>query len=134
LHGMAYYIFLKSLRSLEEFRKNPHIKIPHKSLCTNFQSLGKFKNPIFILKIISLQFWPSQPSHPVSQFGLLARSAHHGLFFLLSPKTEERLCRRLPSPSSAAPASPTVESMPRAPHRIRQPSPLPSSFCGLNTT
>jgi hypothetical protein len=24
---MAYYIFLKSLRSLEEFRKNPHVKI-----------------------------------------------------------------------------------------------------------
>jgi hypothetical protein len=27
LHGMAYYIFLKSLRSIEEFRKNPHVKI-----------------------------------------------------------------------------------------------------------
>jgi hypothetical protein len=47
LHGMAYYIFLKSLRSLEEFRKNPHVKIPLKSPSTNFQSLGKFKNPIF---------------------------------------------------------------------------------------
>jgi hypothetical protein len=34
------------MRSLEEFRKNPHVKIPPKSLCTNFQSLGKFKNPI----------------------------------------------------------------------------------------
>jgi hypothetical protein len=44
---MAYYIFLKSLRSLEEFRKNPHVKIPPKSPSTNFQSLGKFKNPIF---------------------------------------------------------------------------------------
>jgi hypothetical protein len=44
---MAYYIFLKSLRSLEEFRKNPHVKIPPKSPSTKFQSLGKFKNPIF---------------------------------------------------------------------------------------
>jgi hypothetical protein len=44
---MAYYIFLKSLRSLEEFRKNPHVKIPPKSPCANFQSLGKFKNLIF---------------------------------------------------------------------------------------
>jgi hypothetical protein len=44
---MAYFIFLKSLRSLEEFRKNPHVKIPRKSPSTNFQSLGKFKNPIF---------------------------------------------------------------------------------------
>jgi hypothetical protein len=51
LHDMAYYIFLKSLRSLEEFRKkNPHIKIPPKSPRTNFQSLGIFENPIFILK------------------------------------------------------------------------------------
>jgi hypothetical protein len=55
LHGMAYYIFLKSLRSLEEFRKNPHIKIPPKSPCTNIQSLGIFKNPNFILKRIFLQ-------------------------------------------------------------------------------
>jgi hypothetical protein len=44
---MAYYIFLKSLRSLEEFRKNPHVKISPKSPSINFQSLGKFKNPIF---------------------------------------------------------------------------------------
>jgi hypothetical protein len=44
---MAYYIFLKSLRSLEEFRKNPHVKIPPKSPSTNFQSLDKLKNPIF---------------------------------------------------------------------------------------
>jgi hypothetical protein len=44
LHGMAYYIFLKSLRSLEEFRKNPHVKIPPKSPCANFQSIGIFKN------------------------------------------------------------------------------------------
>jgi hypothetical protein len=41
---MAYFIFLKYLRSLEEFRKNPHVKIPPKFRCANFQSLGKFKN------------------------------------------------------------------------------------------
>jgi hypothetical protein len=44
---MAYFIFLKSLRSLEEFRKNSHVKIPPKSPSTNFQSLDKFKNPTF---------------------------------------------------------------------------------------
>jgi hypothetical protein len=48
---MACYIFLKSLRSLEEIRKNPHVKIPPKSP-TNFQSLGKFKNPILIRKFL----------------------------------------------------------------------------------
>jgi hypothetical protein len=47
LHGMAYYIFLKSLSSLEEFRKNPHIKIPPKSPCANFQSLGQFLKILF---------------------------------------------------------------------------------------
>jgi hypothetical protein len=44
LHGMSYYIFLKSLSSLEEFRKNPHVKIPPKSPPTNFQSLAIIKN------------------------------------------------------------------------------------------
>jgi hypothetical protein len=61
MHGMEYYIFLKSLRSLEEFRKNPHVKIPPKSPSTNFQSLGKFKNPIFNSEIIFLAFSPPDP-------------------------------------------------------------------------
>jgi hypothetical protein len=75
LHGMTYYIFLKSLRSLEEFRKNLHVKIPPKSPSTNFHSLGKFKNPIFNSKILfpcfrpgrpcgPLGLWPSQPRWP----------------------------------------------------------------------
>jgi hypothetical protein len=57
---MAYFIFLKSLRSLEEFRKNPHVKIPPKSPCANFQSLCIFKNSNFIRKII----FPPIPAHP----------------------------------------------------------------------
>jgi phosphomannomutase len=44
LHGMAYYIFQKSLRSLEEFRENLHVKIPPKSPSTIFQSLAIIKN------------------------------------------------------------------------------------------
>jgi hypothetical protein len=59
---MAYFIFLKSLRSLEEFRKYPHVKIPPKSSCANFQSLTIFKNLIFIQKGIFFGFWPIQPS------------------------------------------------------------------------
>jgi hypothetical protein len=54
---MAYSIFLKYLRSLEEFRKNPP-----KSPCANFQSLGIFKNLIFIQKRIFFGFWPIRPS------------------------------------------------------------------------
>jgi hypothetical protein len=53
---MAYYIFLKSLRSLEEFMKNPHVKIPPKSPSTNFPSLGKFKIQILFEKNYSSEF------------------------------------------------------------------------------
>jgi hypothetical protein len=62
---MAYYIFLKSLRSLEEFRKNPHVKIPPKSPSTNFQSIGKFKNPIFYSEILFPYFRPGRPCGPL---------------------------------------------------------------------
>jgi hypothetical protein len=57
---MAYFIFLKSFRSLGEFKKNPHVKIPPKSPCANFQSLGIFKNQILFGKKIS----PSLSAHP----------------------------------------------------------------------
>jgi hypothetical protein len=59
LHGTAYYILLKSLRSLEEFRKNLHIKIRPKSPSANFQSLDKFKNLIFNSKISFFTFGPA---------------------------------------------------------------------------
>jgi hypothetical protein len=53
------------LRSLEEFRKNPHVKIPPKSPSTNFQSLGKFKNPIFNSEILFPYFRPNRPCGPL---------------------------------------------------------------------
>jgi hypothetical protein len=63
---MAYCIFLKSLRSLEKFRKNPHVKIPPKSPSTNFQSLGKLKkNLIFNSEILFPCFWPGRPCGPL---------------------------------------------------------------------
>jgi hypothetical protein len=62
---MAYYIFLKSLRGLEEFRENPHVKIPPKSPFTNFQSLDKYKNTIFNLEILFSCFRPSSPCGPL---------------------------------------------------------------------
>jgi hypothetical protein len=80
-HGMAYYIFLKSLRSLEEFRKNLHVKIPPKSPSTIFQSLAIIKNQILFRKEFFLHFqpnWPSgQPAHP-------AFRPSHGPFSFLS--------------------------------------------------
>jgi hypothetical protein len=98
---MAYYIFLKSLRSLEEFKKNPHIKIPPKSPCTNFQSLGKFKNPIFIPKMISLQILAqlAQPSHrPVRPFS--------PRFLPLTSSSTFRLNRGVPPPPPSRTAMP----------------------------
>jgi hypothetical protein len=58
---MAYYIFLKSLRSLGEFRKNPHVKIPPKSPSTNFPGLGKFKIQFLFEKNSSSEFSPFGP-------------------------------------------------------------------------
>jgi hypothetical protein len=63
-HGMVYFIFLKYLRSLEEFRKNPCVQIPHKSPCANFQSLDIFKNSIFIRKEFFFNFQPIRPFWP----------------------------------------------------------------------
>jgi hypothetical protein len=61
---MTYFIFLKYM-SLEEFRKNPCVQIPPKSPSANFQSLGMFKNSIYIRKEIFFNFRPSgQPAHP----------------------------------------------------------------------
>jgi hypothetical protein len=59
---MAYFIFLKYVDNPEDFRNNPHVKISLKSPCANFQSLGIFKNPIFIQKRTLLRFRPIRPS------------------------------------------------------------------------
>jgi hypothetical protein len=62
MHCMAYYIFIKSLRSLVEFRKNPHVKIPPKSPSTIFQSLAKFENLILIRKSFYFLFLTFGPA------------------------------------------------------------------------
>jgi hypothetical protein len=79
---MAYFIFLKYLDSLEDFRKNPHVKIPPKSPPTNFQSLGLFKNQIVIQKRIFPHFRPNRPS---GQPAHLAFRPSHGPFFSFQP-------------------------------------------------
>jgi hypothetical protein len=92
---MAYYIFLKSLRSLEEFRKNPHVKVPPKSPSTNFQSLGKFKNPIFIRKEIFRRIRPTRPS--LACAGPLRTAGHHACALGPSrPARPWRICQKPP--------------------------------------
>jgi hypothetical protein len=91
---MAYYIFLKSLRSLEEFRKNPHVKIPPKSPSTIFQSLAIIKNQILFGKEFFLHFRPSgQPAHPASQ----PSQPHRPPLFFRRPRAHAR-----PIPAYAA--------------------------------
>jgi hypothetical protein len=109
---MAYYIFLKSFRILEEFRKNPHIKIPPKSP-TNFQSLSTFKNQIFIRKRI----FPS-PSAQLAQWPV-GPSRH------LRPPLNTSRCH----PSGLTPPPPPPSIPPLTPHYAASPSmvlrPLP---------
>jgi hypothetical protein len=73
---MAYFIFLKSLRSLGEFRKNPHVKIPPKSPCANFQSLSIFKNQILFEKDFSRHFRPIRPFGPATSHFLFFSIGH----------------------------------------------------------
>jgi hypothetical protein len=68
-HGMAYYIFPKSLTSLEEFRKNPHVKIPTKSPSTIFQSLAIINNQILFGKEFFLHIRPNRPSGQLARPG-----------------------------------------------------------------
>jgi hypothetical protein len=107
---MAYFIFLKSLSSLEEFRKNPLVKISPKSPCANFQTLSVFKNQILFRKEFSL----SLSAHP-------AFRPSHGPFFFFQPAI---FLPPLPHWASASrPAQPILTAQPATifflPHRSR---------------
>jgi hypothetical protein len=75
---MAYFIFLKYLRSLEEFRKNSCVQIPPKSPCANFQILGILKKSIFITKEFFFNFRPNRPSGQPAHPTFLAPSSQVG--------------------------------------------------------
>jgi hypothetical protein len=104
---MAYYIFLKSLRSLEEFRKNPHVKIPPKSSSTIFQSLAKFKNQILIRKFFF--FFPFLAFGPADPAARQASSAQPATS--LPPPSRALACR----PAQATLSRPTRPSQPTRP-------------------
>jgi hypothetical protein len=93
---MTWHISL----SLGEFRKNPHVKIPPKSPCVNFQSLGIFKNQI----LFGNEFSPSLLAHP-------AFRPRHGPFFFFN-----RPFFFLPSPTRLrTPGRPNPPSRPNRP-------------------
>jgi hypothetical protein len=63
---MAYYIFLKSLRSLEEFRKISISKFLLNLLVQISKGLVYSKIKILFRKEFSYKFWPNRPSHPLT--------------------------------------------------------------------
>jgi hypothetical protein len=73
---MAYFIFLKYMDSLEDFRKKPHVKIPPKSPYANFQSLRIFKKIQFLIR--------------KDFFQLSAHPAKPAVFFLLPHRSKAR--------------------------------------------
>jgi hypothetical protein len=111
---MAYFIFLKFSKRLEEFRKNPHVKIPPKSPCTNFQSLGIFKNLVFIPKRIFLQISAQSAQQPAGPSDLFAHPTQMASFFL-HPTEQSK-----PSPPLAGPAPHTSHAMVR--HQLLGPT------------
>jgi hypothetical protein len=137
MNCMAWHIifFLKSLRSLEEFRKNPHVKIPPKSPSTNFQSLGKFKKSIFNSKTLFFAFglWPSQPTDRAVPAGQNSpgrpiqparRSRLRGKYIF---HFGSRLPKPAASPLSLCQPGPTCQIHPLPPRRCPAPR-MPSSF------
>jgi hypothetical protein len=131
---MAYFIFLKSLRSLEELRKNPHVKIPPKSPSANFQSLDIFKNQILFGKeFFSRHFRPSLffsnreifPPLPhwssASRPAQPTRMAQPAVVFFLPHRTQTRRRRR--------PASCRLHGLPDASTgREKRPHLIPLHF------
>jgi hypothetical protein len=86
---MAYFIFLKYLDSLEDFRKNPHVKIPSKSPCANFQILPKSKFQIKFEKVLFIELGPAQvsaqPPGPWPSAGQLSTPPHSFWAFASRP-------------------------------------------------
>jgi hypothetical protein len=91
---MAYYIFLKSLMSPEEFMKKPHIKIPPKSPPTNFQSLCIFKKSKIYSEITLLIFRPIRPS--LARVDPLRPTGHHARARPTRPEQPWRICQKAP--------------------------------------
>jgi hypothetical protein len=133
----AIFLFLKSMESLEDFRKNSHVQIPSKSPCTKFQSLTNSKNQFKIRKeILPLfqpeqpnwpdpPFWPSPPGRPSHLHSSWAIPMHPYTPFSYPKQAAAAISRLSASTSPCLAASPSVPSPPRRgrrPHRF--PCPL----------
>jgi hypothetical protein len=101
--------------------KNPHVKIPPKSPCANFQSLGIFKNSIFIRKGIFLRFRPIRPSPACA--GSLHPTGH---WIPAQPKPRWRICRKVYSLRLCALRQRRLLSLTSLPSGYRLSAPFPS--------
>jgi hypothetical protein len=110
---VAWHIsfFLKSLKSLEHFRKKPRIQTPSKYPCTNFQSLTKFSNSNKNSKRIIFD------SGPPGQLGPEAQSNPRSL-----------LARRPSRPSPSSGQEGLSHQPDRAPPHAVVPASPPPSF------
>jgi hypothetical protein len=126
---MSYYIFLKSLGNLEEFRKIPISKFLLHLLLQISRALVYLKIQFLFRKEFSFNFRPNQPSgqsaHPAFQ-----PTQPNRPFFLLPHRSKEPppspVVRHHPTPPRL---HPTMGALPRAPHCIPRLLPLlPSSF------
>jgi hypothetical protein len=79
---MAYCIFYKSLRILEEFWKHPCVQIPSKSSCRNSQNLAKFRNLFKSENPFSYLLLAFSPAGLTGLLGLFGRTSPAGFFHL----------------------------------------------------
>jgi hypothetical protein len=114
---MAYFIFLKYLRSLEEFMKNPHRKIPPKSPFANFQSLAIFKNQILFRK----EFSSHSAQRPSSQQAHLEFRPSRSPFFPFQPAVAP------PLPTGPRPLGRPSSSHSPTGHLLPPPAPEPNA-------
>jgi hypothetical protein len=139
---MAYFIFLKYLDSLEDVRKNPHVKFLPKSPCAIFQTSAKFLKSIEIRKKFFLNFGPflvfdpatahlpspprrptaSRPTWPSPPPSLTCRP--RSVVFLPGP-TAAAAVSHVRTPPPATTSTPITAGAPTPHHSPPPPWPIP---------
>jgi hypothetical protein len=97
---MSYFIFLKYLDSVEDFRKNPHTKSILNLLVQISKALVYSKIQFLIRKDFFLQLSAQSAQGPADPSGLLAHTAQPAVFFLLPHQSQ---AHKLPPPADLAP-------------------------------
>jgi hypothetical protein len=120
LHGMAYYIFLKSLRSLEEFRKIPTSKFLLNLLVQIFKALVNSKIQLLLRKGFLFRFGPAArrciwPFSPAGLTGYTRPSCSPSLPPAETSAATGPVSHRLASTAQAATATLPLSASPPPP-------------------